>query len=52
MVNNQSLLYTTHYRSFSKKNDNSSKKDDDYSSAFDDLVNKGGVSKEEKAKFD
>jgi hypothetical protein len=52
MANNHSLLFrtnNTNYRSFSKKQD---KKDDDYSSAFDDLVNKGGVSKDEKAQFE
>ena len=39
-------------RHFSSKNQKPPKKDDEYSSAFDDLINKGSVSKEEKAKFE
>lgn len=39
-------------RQFSNKNQKPPKKDDEYSSAFDDLINEGSVSKEEKAKFE
>ena len=39
-------------RQFSNKSQKPPKKDDEYSSAFDDLINEGSVSKEEKAKFE